>query len=291
MEEIMEERNEKEYLQAYEKSLSLWPISYSTYYVNTSYGQTHVIESGVQDGPPLVLLHGASMSSTMWYPNVHIWGKKYRIYAIDIMGDKNKSIVEKEFTSRRAYADWLMEVLDALDVQKADIVGLSFGALNAMNFILHEPNRVKRAVLISPAETFVSFDPLFYQYAFGMVQNKEGVQQFLNWIFKERYQLHPFIHNQLEAAFMWVNPNRSSKPTQSGFPYVCTDEELLSIQTPILLLLGENEVMYNPIEAMERAKSFIPNIDVEIVEGAGHLLSMEKPDSINERVLNYFQEK
>lgn len=80
------------YFQTYDESLGLWPVPYKAYYVSTRFGQTHVIASGPENAPPLVLLHGALFSSTMWYPNIADWSSKYRTYAIDIIGDKNKSI-------------------------------------------------------------------------------------------------------------------------------------------------------------------------------------------------------
>lgn len=277
---------EAEYLEAYSNSLKLWPTEYLSYFVQTSYGKTHIIESGEKGSPPLVLLHGASMSSTMWYPNVLEWSKKFRVFAIDIIGDKNRSISEGAFTDREKYAMWLKEVFDQLEIDKAHIVGLSYGALNTVNFLMFAPERVNKAVLLSPAETFVRFDPTFYSYAFGMVQSREGVEQFLQWVFNDRYTIHSYIKEQLVAGMMWMNKNRTTSP-ENGFLHVFTDEELASIQVPICLLLGENEVMYNSNDAFSRAVSSVKHISVEIVKGVGHLMSMENPQYINERVLQF----
>ncbi|AVD54605.1 hypothetical protein CKF96_03690 (plasmid) [Priestia filamentosa] len=68
------------------------------------------------------------------------------------------------------------------------------------------------------------------------------------------------------------------------------DEELAQIQTQLLLLLGEKEVMYNPEKAFCRAKDSSPNITVEMVKGVGHLMSMEKPKQINKRILHFLDE-
>lgn len=283
-------QSEKEYLESYSKSLLLWPVEYSAYYVKTSFGKTHIIECGRESAPPLILLHGGSMSSTMWYPNVLVWSRHYRVIAIDIMGDKNKSIPEISFSNRRSHAEWLTEVLDEMRIEKADFVALSLGALHTTNFLLHAPERANKVVLMSPAETFVHFRPAFYSYAFGMVGSKEGVESFLQWLFNDRYALHPYIKEQLIAGMMWVETERSSKPNHSGFPCVFTDNELNTIQTPILLLLGENEVMYDADEAYIRASNTIKGITVEMVKNAGHLMSMETPAYISERVLEFLIE-
>lgn len=279
------------YLDSYQNSLKLWPVDYNAYFVETSHGKTHLIESGQKDAPPLVLLHGAQMSSTMWYANILAWSKHYRVFAIDILGDKNKSIPEKSFTDRASYAKWLEEVLDQLGIEQADLVSLSYGALHTVNFLQFAPKRVNRAVVMSPAETFVHFDKAFYAYAFGMVKNPEGVEAFLDWIFQDRNQVHPFIKEQLVAGMMWVDSERNSAPQKNGFPYVFTDEELSSIQTPILLLLGDKEVMYDPKVALERARKFLPHLQSEMVQGVGHLMSLENPDYINARVLDFLMDE
>lgn len=281
---------EKQYHESYDKSLELWPVEYSTYYVNTVQGKTHIIESGNKTAPSLILLHGGSMSSTMWYPNVVEWSKYYRVICVDILGDKNKSISQTEFIDRPSYALWLKDVLDALQIKKTDIVGLSYGALNIVNFLLFYPEKVNRVVLMSPAATYVPFDAKFYTHAFGMVKNPNGVQLFLNWIFDDRYKPHSFIAEQLVAAMNWIEPSKSTTPKENGFPYVFTDEELASIRNSILLMLGENEVMYNVDEAYKRAVNSSPCMTVELVQEVGHLMSMENPSYINKRVLEFLSE-
>lgn len=80
------------FYQAYDQSLSLWPIESEAFYVSTRFGKTHIIASGPKDAPSLILLHGGLFSSAMWYPNIAALSRQFRTYAVDIIGDKNKSI-------------------------------------------------------------------------------------------------------------------------------------------------------------------------------------------------------
>ncbi|WP_422425180.1 alpha/beta fold hydrolase [Bacillus sp. PSXD-155] len=279
---------ETNYLQSYEKSLKLWPTSFSSYFVETSQGKTHIIESGNKLAQPLVLLHGAKMSSTMWYSNILKWSKHFRIMCIDILGDKNKSLPKKGFTDCLSYALWLKEVLHTLEINSTNIVGLSYGALHTVNFLTFFPEKVNKAVIMSPAATYIPFHPLFFFYASGMMNSREGVEKFLGWIFENRYTVHPYIQEQLIAGMMWNNSVKNETLTEQGFPYIFTNQELAEIQTPMLLMLGENEVMYNPIEAFKCAENSSPNLTVELVKDVGHLMSMENPQYVNDRILEYF---
>ena len=60
--------------------------------IPTRFGMTHVVTSGPKDAPPLVLLHGMSMTLTMWSANVADFSKEYRVYTVDVMGQPGKSI-------------------------------------------------------------------------------------------------------------------------------------------------------------------------------------------------------
>ncbi|PAD37136.1 alpha/beta fold hydrolase [Terribacillus saccharophilus] len=278
------------YFQSYDRVLNaLWPTKFSSYFLETTYGKTYIIESGDLLSPPLILLHGAKMSSTMWYPNVAEWSKQYRVICVDIVGDKNKSILEKQFLDRLSYATWLNELLESLQIDKTNIVGISYGALHTVNFLTFFPHKVNKAVIMSPAATYIPFNREFYTYAMGLVSNEVGVKNFLKWIFNDRHTVNSHIEQQLIAGMQWKTEAPTQKATQAkqAFPYIFMDDELAEIQTQLLLLLGEKEVMYDPLEAYNRAKNSSPHITVEIIKGVGHLLSMEKPVQVNKRVLSF----
>lgn len=290
MKNLEQKYQETNYLQSYEKSLKLWLTSFLSYFVETSQGKTHIIESGNKLAQPLVLLHGAKMSSTMWYPNILHWSNHFRIICIDILGDKNKSVLKKGFIDRLSYALWLKEVLHTLEINNINIVGLSYGVLHTVNFLTFFPEKVNKAVIMSPAATYIPFHPLFFSYASGMMNSREGVEKFLDWIFGNRYTIHPFIQEQLIAGMMWNNSVKSETQIERGFPYIFTNQELSEIKTPMLLMLGENEVMYNPLEAFKCAENSSPNLTVELVRDVGHLMSMENPEYINNRISDFFND-
>ncbi|HZG17208.1 MAG TPA: alpha/beta hydrolase [Candidatus Bathyarchaeia archaeon] len=281
----------QDYRDAYEASLAQWPVPYETRYITTSFGQTHVLISGPEKAEPLLLLHGAMYSSAMWFPNIAAFSNQYRTYAIDIIDDKNFSMLEKLPHNREDYALWLQEVLDQLEIKQAKMVGLSYGGQLIINLALYAPAYIEKAVIMSPAETFVSFRQSFYKYAYGLATDPNGPDYFNRWLFGDRYELPTFFDQQFRAGIKRQDALASVKERTRVWPYVCTDEELQQIQQPLLVLFGEHEVMYDPEEAKERALRHLPQAEVEIVEKAGHVLSMEQSDYVNERVLSFFRSK
>lgn len=122
------EATKKAYFAAYDHSLDTWPVAYESKYVSTSFGDTHVLVSGPAKGKPIVLMHGKYGSATSWRDNIEALSRDHRVFAIDILGDLGKSTIIKRYTNRGEFADWLTQVLDHLEIQKTDMVGLSMGS-------------------------------------------------------------------------------------------------------------------------------------------------------------------
>jgi len=59
---------------------------------------------------------------------------------------------------------------------------------------------------------------------------------------------------------------------------------------PTLLLIGDHEIMYEPRKAVQRARQLIPNLQAELVAGAGHMLNSDQPEIVNKRILQFLQQ-
>ncbi len=155
------EAAEARYRVAYDAVLAKWPVAYQEITVPTRLGVTHVIASGPADAPPLVLLHAAMATATVWRPNVEALSEHFRVYAVDTVGQGGRTVASRRIESRRDYADWLNDLFDGLGIARASIVGNSYGGFIAFNQAAMAPERIERMVLISPAGGFVSVVPWF----------------------------------------------------------------------------------------------------------------------------------
>lgn len=77
---------EEEYYLCYEKSLNRFELEATSRYISTTFGDTHVLRFGDPSKEPLILLHGMTMSSTMWFPNMKQLIQERCVYAVDVMG-------------------------------------------------------------------------------------------------------------------------------------------------------------------------------------------------------------
>ena len=80
----------------------------------TRFGVTHVIASGPTDAPVLVLLHAYFATAMSWYRAVGPLSAAYRVMAVDVLGDANRSRPTRPITSLDDSAAWFTDLLDGL---------------------------------------------------------------------------------------------------------------------------------------------------------------------------------
>jgi pimeloyl-ACP methyl ester carboxylesterase len=277
-----------QYLAAYNDCLRLWPVSYTSCFVSTIYGQIHVITCGSKDAFPLVLLHGGYASATMWFANIADLSASYRVYALDTIGEPGMSEPATPTSSREACADWIIQALDSLGIETAHVVGLSRGGWLALNLALRAPRRVASLALLSPAASFIRLTPFFRMLAAGLIRipNKGLLKAALySWV-APGFVINELFTRQFVLGLYHWNWAVNRKGYSGVMPTEFSVEELDKLRMPILMLTGDHDRL-NPLRAIQRALQTIPHLETAIVPQAGHMLSMEQPDFVDKYVLNF----
>jgi pimeloyl-ACP methyl ester carboxylesterase len=273
--------NRAKYLAAYEAMFALWKIPYDAIEVKTGYGSTHINVSGPGDGYPLVLLHAAGLTSTVWFANIAELSAHHRVCAVDVIGDAGKSVADRLMKKRADYAHWLREVFDGLNIERGYLLGHSYGGWLTLNMALAYPERLRKIVLLAPA---ASFRPLGFitklMLYLGEFKIHPPARSILQVAAAKGTVLEKTFIHHIEMVTRYCRP-------ASMYPTVYTDAELKQIDLPALLLIGAGEKIYNPQKAIERAQRWMPDLTAEIIPDAGHLLIMDQPDIINARILEF----
>ncbi len=140
---------EQEVMRLYESALERWPVLCDRLNIATRQGDTFAIASGDTDAPPLLLLHGACSNAASWIGDVEQYSRHFRVYAIDTPGEPGKSAQNRPGWNGPAYAEWMEDILNALKIEKASIMGISQGGWIALKFAISRPERVEKLVLLS----------------------------------------------------------------------------------------------------------------------------------------------
>jgi pimeloyl-ACP methyl ester carboxylesterase len=281
------------YAAAYDAVLREWPVPYEQLELPTRLGPTHVIASGSPDAPPLVLLSSLAGTATVWRLNAAELSRHYRVYAVDVIGQPGKSAAYRRIRSRREFAGWFTDLLDALSVERTSIVGCSFGGFLALNQASLTPERVDKVVLISPAGTFVR---LSWKFLYVM-QIKRPILRFMrrltgstrsSGLANIQRKGAPLPRDTKWSALMAVTASESPKMTVI-YPSVFSKRQLRAIRAPALLLIGDRERLYEPHKTLRLALDRMPGLQGAIISDADHIAAMAQPADVNERIIRFLQ--
>jgi len=278
------------YMAAYEAGTQLWPLAYETMDIPGRFGCTHLVASGPKNAPPMVLLHGYFATSTMWAENIADFSRDYRVYALDVMGQPGKSIPDQPIRSREDFVEWLTSILDALKIDRVTLVGMSYGGWLTLNYAIAAPERLNKIVLLSPAASFL---PLVQQFNLGamamiLLSSRFVVNRFMGWMTYKENLKNPHLlktyNNMVDQMYLGLRHYRM----QAGVrPEVYSDEELQGLQVPVLLLIGKQEVIYDPSASIERAVRLIPRVEAALIPNASHDMSFSQARLVDEHILKF----
>jgi pimeloyl-ACP methyl ester carboxylesterase len=275
------------YLQAYDDVLSLWPVEYESRFVITRFGETHTLICGPQDAPPLVLLHGFGVNATMWIPLVETLSKSFRIYALDTIGDLGKSVPVIPLKQAGDYNLWLQDVYHELNINEGYLAGFSQGGWIALNFAIHGPKLLKKLVLLSPNAGLVTLNPQFMLRLMTMAVFPFAslVEKWASWNSLAWDKTQPFFMMLSRLTQAGVSGQKPSRP--GVMPSTFSDAELQAIDVPVLMLVGDKEVVNNPLAALERAKLQIPDFEGCLIKEASHMLPFDQPQQVCDHILDF----
>lgn len=257
--------------------------------IPTRFGSTHLVVCGPKDGPPLVLLHSFFMSLTVWAYNIADFSRDHRVYALDMIGQPGKSIPNQPMRNRGEMAEWLTAILDGLGVGQTDLIGWSYGGFATLNYAILRPDRLRRLILIIPIGSFVSYRRQFYIRAMlTRLPGRFWSNSMMHWFTyrpnlsnKDTRRFFDTVTDQFYAGVRYFR----LPPTVLPAPFA--DEELRGVRSPTLLLIGQQEALYDPVTAIERAERLLPKIETQLIPRAGHELPASKPETIDKRVLEF----
>lgn len=284
---------EAAFLEAYDNAMKFWPVTYEEIEITNRFGTTHVVTSGPKDAPPLVLLHGMLGTLTMWSPNIADLSKDYRVYAIDVMGQPGKSVPNEPIRDAAGFVAWLSETFNGLDLDRLYLVGMSYGAWLAIHFTLTAPERVQKLLLLSPV---ACFQPLVRQFILrmlpmGLFPTRLTVNSFFGWMGINDTPGDRVAQSQLDLTYLGMKHFRFPPEAARLMPGVFSDEELRTLPVPVLLLIGEREVLYDPVKALARARRLISNFEGELVPQSSHDMCVSQHRIVDERVLAFLNDK
>lgn len=286
-------QDQDEFFAVYDAVLGLWPVPYEELMLSSRFGETHVVVSGPADAPPLVLLHGFMNTLMMWLPNVEALTTDHRVYAIDTMGHPSRSMPAEPIQNPGDFSEWLTATLDGLSLGPVALAGISHGGWIALNYALDSPGRVETLILVAPAASFEPISKRFLARTFMsfLPPRHSRFTSMMSWMGLEDRQGDPYSGPLLNLIWLGGTNFRMPSATRRVMGNVFSDDELRGLPVPVLLLLGDEEVVCDPLKAIRRAEQLVPNLNTAMIPGGRHAMSVNQAEAINTQILEFIREQ
>jgi pimeloyl-ACP methyl ester carboxylesterase len=279
--------NRAKLMAIYDEALRQWPVPFETSFVATRYGKTHVIASGDPSSPPLVMTHPAAVGAFVWSSIIAPLSEKRRVYALDTIGDFGRSELadpDRYPKKGRDYSAWLDDVCEQLAITQTDVVAGSMGGWIAMNHAIYAPDRVRRLVLLGPM---------------GLPPWRATLAVLIPFVW--------YVMRPTEAKFDRIivrslgegeRANREFRPwmrlmgkgkARVGQPFRIPGRELRTIKAPTLVILGGKDGLVGSAAAAAKRARNIPSCEIEILPQAGHIMSVDEPEFVGQRIVNFLE--
>jgi len=251
---------------AYDNLLNQLPAAIEQQYVTTSQGPTFVLAAGKPDAPPVVFFHGSLSNAITWAGELIRLSEKYRLYAVDMIGEAGKSAEARPRLQSDAYGHWLQELFQQLGISQPILVGLSLGGWLALDYVTRFPEKVKGLILISPGGVGRNRNILLWALPY-LLLGKWGAKRFYRKVLGSLG--HELEGTELSQFLQMIAAN--VKPRTEPLP-IFSDQQLAMISCPVLLLIGGQDIVLYPEEIRDRLKRNLRHYDEVYIADAGHYL-------------------
>jgi 2-hydroxy-6-oxonona-2,4-dienedioate hydrolase len=252
----------------------------------------HYIEAG--SGAPVVLLHGLGGDGSRWAPNIAELAKDFHVFALDQIGygQSDKPLANYH---TGMLAEFLVDFLNAVNVQKASLVGNSMGASVALYTAVHYPAKVNAIVLADgggfrPAAAPAAAAPSAEALRRRALQNsttREETREFFRILFHDKSLVTDKMVDE-QLAMRLRSAFTISKIQEAGDRGSLSEEEVRGVKAPTLVVWGKYDELANPAGA-DRLERTIPGAKKVIIDNCGHMPQLEKADEFNRTVREFLQ--
>ncbi len=237
-------------------------------------------------GPPLMLLHGFTGSSSTWLPFAKAW-RGFTTVAVDLIGHgASDSPAGPPRYRMDACVDDLAAVLDTLGIQRTALLGYSLGGRVALHFGLKYPERLSALVLESAspgiADAGERQERVRSDERLAQLVERDGVEAFVDhWeqipLWASQARLPPAERDALRRQRLHNSTTgiaNSLRGMGAGAQEPLFDR-LCDVRAPALLVVGALDERY--VELAHTMVLTMPRAELRIIEDAGHAAHFEQP--------------
>jgi pimeloyl-ACP methyl ester carboxylesterase len=249
------------------------------------------------EGKPIILIPGFASGGWNWSWQTEILAKDFQIITFDPRGIGRSEAAENDLEnlSLVTFAKDVLQILDELKIEKANVLGASFGGFVAQEFALSFPERLDKLILACTSfggADHIAPDPeilMAFASTDGM-NTSERIRKFMTPAFTDE-----FNKNHAETVEKVCRLREESAVPEQVYLAQLTaattfdfEDRVSEIKNETLILTGDKDrvvPMQNSVNLAEK----MPKAKLEIIEGGSHMFFVEKADEFNQAVKDFLK--
>ncbi len=227
-------------------------------------GETHVLVGGPPEGEPLVLMHGALASSAHLLHELEPLADRFCVYAVDVIGQSVMSADTQLDVRTEAYGRWASEVLDLLQLDRAHVVGVSWGGFVAQQLATMSPERIRTLTLLVPAGVVPSPFSSFWKLGVPLAMYRSFPSEARRAKLLGRLLSTP--DDELWGPFL-AEAFRAYR-LDMRVPALTKDGQLADLRAPTMVVAADADLSFPGAKLLTRAAELFPRLETtELIEG------------------------
>ncbi len=224
----------------------------------------------VGEGEPLVLVHGLSESTRVWYKNLPTLAEHYRVYLIDLPGFGAMRKFHRHFNLAQS-GSWLDGWMQAVGLEAIDLVGHSMGGYVSMALASMHPEKIKRLVLVD---------------SIGIPFNLP-VRRLVYPALKAIGRTIPSFWLCIGYDYLRAGPAMISNASRQ-IVELDAASVLSAVNKPTLIIWGENDDLV-PFALGRQLHERLTGARLCVLPGTNHFCMYERPREFNQALLTFLQ--
>jgi 3-oxoadipate enol-lactonase len=241
---------------------------------------------GPEGAPVLVLSNSLGTTQELWARQLPALAERFRVLTYDHPGHGSSGLPEQPCTIESLTRSFVT-LLDELHLERVSLCGVSLGGMVGMTLALEEPERVDRLVLACTS-AYVG-PPEGWAERARMVRTKgmEAVADTVigRWFTPEFEDEEPETVARFRAMLAATAPEGYARCCDALSAWDAR-ERVSAIAVPVLVVAGEHDPAI-PVEQAKLLASRVPAARLRILERAGHLANVERPEQFTSAMLEH----
>lgn len=256
--------------------------------VSVNSSELYYQESG--SGYPLILLHGLGSSGDDWWFQTPAFSPHFRVVLPNLRGHKQSGALRGPISVYTLAAD-IAELMEALEISQAHVLGLSLGGLVGQVLAIDFPEKVNKLILVN---TFARLWPTSLRETYTLAR-RVVVARFLPPVIIAKVVARDLFPGPDQAALraevlrrIGVNDVTSYRQLVNTIRRFDSRSRLDRIQAPTLLITGDRDAVV-PRGCQQQLVRGIRKVQWHIVHDSGHATPVDQPEEFNRVVLEFLK--